>query len=113
AIAPGESNSGGAGGSGSPAVKSAAFVGTYAATFDATSTFSSPPGTPPMSYSDTGIITVTAKDADTILMAWKVGSNAPSGTIEFTVAGAPGSANGSGGTAWMGRLSNGAQQSTW
>jgi hypothetical protein len=90
---------------------SAAFVGTYAATFSATSTFSSPPGLPPMGYTDTGTITVTAKDAETILMAWRVGNNAPSGTIEFKVTG--GSGSGTGGTPWMGRLSNGNTQTSW
>jgi hypothetical protein len=105
---------GGAGGTGGPgAGPSAAFVGTYAATFNATSTFSSPPGLPPAGYTDNGIITVTAKDADTILMAWRVGNNPPSGTIEFQVSGGAGNASGTGGTPWMGKLSNGNQQTSW
>jgi hypothetical protein len=92
---------------------SAAYVGTFAATFDAVSSFSSPAGIPPMSYTDTGTITVTAKGADTILMAWKVGNNPPSGTIEFKVDGPSGNASGTGGTPWMGTLSNGARQTSW
>jgi hypothetical protein len=83
------------------------------ASFSATSTFTSPPGTPPVSYTDSGIITVTAKGPDTILMAWKVGNNPPSGTIEFKMNGTSGNATGTGGTPWMGRLANGAQQTSW
>jgi hypothetical protein len=98
---------------GGPGAASAAFVGTYAATFTATSTFSSPPGLPPAGYADNGVITVTAKDADTILMAWRVGNNPPSGTIEFKVSGGGVSASGTGGTPWMGRLTNGARQTSW
>src|SRR6185436_7980075 len=88
-------------------------VGTYAATFTAQSNFTAPPGTPPMSYVDNGIITVTAKDNDTIVLAWRVGNNPPSGTIEFDVGGSAGSASATGGTPWMGRLANGAQQTSW
>jgi hypothetical protein len=47
------------------------------------------------------------------VMAWKVGDNPLSGTIEFKVDGAPASATGTGGTPWMGRLSNGALQTSW
>jgi hypothetical protein len=103
---------GGGGAGGGAATGSAAFVGTYAATFSATSTFTSPPGTPPASYTDTATITVTAKGPDTILMAWTVGNNPPSGTIEFKMSGT-GTASGTGGTPWMGRLTNGAQQTSW
>jgi hypothetical protein len=94
-------------------VPSAAFVGTFAATFSGQSTFTSPPGTPPASYDDSGVITVTAKGPDTIVMVWKVGANPPSGTIEFKLEGASGSASGTGGMPWMGRLANGAQQTSW
>jgi hypothetical protein len=107
----GGGGSGGTGGASGPA-PSAAFVGVYQATFNAMSTFTAPPGTPAASYTDTATITVTAKSADTILMVWQVGNNPSSGTIEFKVSGA-GSANGVGGTPWMGRLSNGAQQTSW
>jgi hypothetical protein len=106
---PGTPAAGGSGGE--AAAPSAAFVGTYNATFSGVSTFSSPPGTPAMAYTDAGMITVTAKDADTIVMAWKVGANPPSGTIEFQLSGTSGS--GTGGSPWMGRLSNGAQQTSW
>jgi hypothetical protein len=109
----GSPGAGGAGGSGAPAPSAAAaYVGTYAATFSATSTFSSPAGTPPASYTDSATITVTAKGSDGILMAWRVGSNPPSGTIEFKLDGS-GQASGTGGTPWMGRLTNGAQQTSW
>jgi hypothetical protein len=103
---------GGMGGSGA-AAPSAAFVGTYTASFNGMSTFISPPGTPPAAYTDTGTITVTAKNADTILMAWTVGNNPPSGTIEFKLGGTTDSASGTGGTPWMGRLWNGALQTSW
>jgi hypothetical protein len=111
----GSENDGGnaPGGGGGATAPSAAYVGTYQASFSAISTFSSPPGTPAASYTDSGTITVTAKGPDAILMAWKVDSNAPSGTIEFQLTGTQGIASGTGGTPWMGRLTNGAQQTTW
>jgi hypothetical protein len=102
---------GGAGGSGPGTAPSAAFVGTYAATFDAVSTFSSPPGVPPAGYSESGSITVTASGPDSITLAWRVGNNPPSGSIEFKLGGGSGSATG--GTPWMGRLDNGSQQTSW
>ena len=69
---------------------------------------------PPQGYTDTAVITVTAEDDHDILMAWQVGANAPSGTITFAVEGTSATASGSGtgGSCWMGRLTNGNQQTT-
>jgi hypothetical protein len=97
-----------------PSSAAAAFAGTYHATWQSIAYITSPPGVPPQPYSDTAVITVTAEDDHDILMAWQVGSNAPSGTIAFAVAGksAMAAAMGTGGTCWMGHLTNGNQQTT-
>jgi hypothetical protein len=60
------------------------------------------------------VITVTAPDSNDILMAWQVGSNAPSGTIAFAVNGDSATATGigTGGTCWMGQLTNGNLQTS-
>jgi hypothetical protein len=92
----------------------AAFVGTFQATWVSTATITSPVGIPAQSYTDTAVITVTARDSNDILMAWQVGSNAPSGTIVFAVNGDSATATGigTGGTCWMGQLTNGNQQTS-
>jgi hypothetical protein len=92
----------------------AAFAGQYQATWSSTATIASPPGLQPQSYTDTAVITVTASDASNITMAWQVGANAPSGTITFAVQGTSATATGlgTGGTCWMGTLTNGNEQTT-
>jgi hypothetical protein len=92
----------------------AAFAGQYQATWSSTATITSPEGIPPQSYTDTATIDVTAIDDGDIGMAWQVGANAPSGTITFAVQGtsAAATALGTGGTCWMGTLTNGNQQTT-
>jgi len=102
------------GGSPEAASPAAAFAGQYPATWSSTATITSPEGIPPQSYTDTAVITVTALDDSDIAMAWQVGANAPSGTIDFAVQGTSASASalGTGGTCWTGTLTNGSQQTT-
>jgi hypothetical protein len=90
---------------GSPA---AAFEGTYPATWSGVATVNGEAVTGTL----TGVITVTALDDDDILMAWQVEGNAPSGTITFAVAGNQATAmgTGTGGSCWVGTLSNGDRQ---
>jgi hypothetical protein len=92
----------------------AAFVGRYQATWSSVATFSSPAGTPPVSGSLSGVITVTALDDADVLMAWQVEGNAPSGTITFAVTGDHAIAVGSatGGSCWVGQLPNGSSQTS-
>ena len=90
---------------GSPA---AAFEGTYPATWSGVANVDGETVT----GTTTGVITVTALDDNDILMAWQVQGNAPSGTITFAVAGNQATAIGdaTGGSCWVGTLSNGDRQ---
>ncbi len=91
------------------------WVGVYAASWASTATFTSPPNTPPASYTDTGTITVTDQGNSQIQMSWQVNNNTPSGTIIFATSGnaaTVASGTGIGGSCWMGRLANGAMQTT-
>ena len=92
----------------------AGFAGTYQATWSSTATFDTPAGLPAASYTDTGVITVTAQGANEIAMVFKVGSNPTSGSLTFVVNGdsATATAIATGGTCFMGTLTNGAQQTT-
>jgi hypothetical protein len=84
-------------------------AGVYDATFSAVSTFSRP-AWPATSYADTGVITVS--DTGTgIELEWQVGSNPPSGVIAFEPA--AGGWRATGGSAWMGTLTNGSVQTSW
>ena len=91
-----------------------AFAGRFQATWSSVATITSPPGVSPQDYTDTAVIDVTAFGDRDVEMKWQVGANAPSGTITFEVNGDSAIATGigTGGTCWMGRLTNGALQTT-
>jgi hypothetical protein len=105
---------GGGSGGASPNSPAAAFVGTFQSVWTSTAIITSPPGVPPQSYNDTGVITVTAQDDHDIEMSFQVGANAANGSITFSVNGssAVATGTGTGGSCWMGKLNNGNQQTT-
>jgi hypothetical protein len=92
----------------------AEYAGTYAATFAANYTNTTP--TPSSgSYTDSATVTATDEPNGEINLVWQVGTNPPSGTIVFMLDGANGNAvagSGTGGSCFMGHLTNGNTQTT-
>jgi hypothetical protein len=65
----------------------AAWVGTYNAQWNGTTTFSSPPGLPPAGNREHAVMTVSAAANGQIEVRWQLTGNPQSGVVVFSVSG--------------------------
>jgi hypothetical protein len=100
----GSSGSNGAGGS------VAAYIGVYNATYSGTYAVTSPPGLAGGTSTDSGTMTLTELSSGELQVSWDIPPNPPSGIANFNLTGNTGTATGSGGMCFTGKLGNGDTQ---
>jgi hypothetical protein len=106
----GSSSSNGSSGTGAGTGPAAMYAGVYNARYAGTYVVTSPAGLPGGSNTDTGTVTITALSADAVHAVWQIPPNPPSGAADFTLNGAQGTAEASGGMCFNGKLTNGDTQ---
>jgi hypothetical protein len=100
----GSSGSVGAGGA------AAAYVGVYNATYSGTYVVTSPSNLPGGTSTDSATMTLTELSSGELEVSWDIPPNPPSGVANFDLTGNTGTATGTGGMCFTGKLSNGDTQ---
>jgi hypothetical protein len=102
------------GGSSSPTTGAPAPTGSYAGTYDATYSgtyvVTSPPNRPGGTSTASATITITDLPSGQLQAVWQIPPNPPSGLVDFNVDGNKGTATGTGGMCFTGKLDNGDTQ---
>ena len=101
---------GGSGSSGAQTSSVGAYAGIYNATYSGTYAVTSPAGVPGGTSTNSGTITITALSSGQLQAVWQIPPNPPSGTVVFDVSGDMGTAAGTGGMCFTGKLGNGDTQ---
>jgi hypothetical protein len=88
----------------------AAYTGVYNATYSGTYAVTSPAGLPGGTSSDSATMTLTELSSGELQVSWDISPNPPSGIADFNLTGNTGTATGSGGMCFTGKLANGDTQ---